>query len=108
MPPLLDSKKSSFGSTATIRQQRDAERGQIGRSPKSDDDESNEKDENDDTIPPRSLNSNNEIVGDVATELDSGLIVWWDGPEDPDNPMNWSPTWKWVNICVISVISFLV
>ncbi|KFY30741.1 hypothetical protein V493_01687 [Pseudogymnoascus sp. VKM F-4281 (FW-2241)] len=108
MPPLFDSKKSSFGSTATIGQQRDAERGQIGRSPKSDDDESNEKDENDDTIPPRSLNSNNEIVGDVATELDSGLIVWWDGPEDPDNPMNWSPTWKWVNICVISVISFLV
>ncbi|KAF2691686.1 MFS general substrate transporter [Lentithecium fluviatile CBS 122367] len=38
------------------------------------------------------------------------LIVWWNEPEDedPKNPMNWSPTVKWANVLVLSVISFLV
>ncbi|KAH8766634.1 bicyclomycin resistance protein [Diaporthe sp. PMI_573] len=31
-------------------------------------------------------------------------IVWWDGPDDPENPMNW-PSWRKVLTCVI--ISFL-
>jgi hypothetical protein len=38
------------------------------------------------------------------------FIVWWDEPEDqdPENPMNWSSKTKWMNILIISVISFLV
>ncbi|KAG6368200.1 hypothetical protein INS49_002401 [Diaporthe citri] len=31
-------------------------------------------------------------------------IVWWDGPDDPENPMNW-PSWRKVLTCTI--ISFL-
>lgn len=40
----------------------------------------------------------------------SEFIVWWNEPhdQDPANPMNWSSTKKWMNIGLISVISFLV
>lgn len=31
-------------------------------------------------------------------------VVWWDGPDDPENPMNW-PSWRKVLTCTI--ISFL-
>lgn len=46
----------------------------------------------------------------VEREPRSDLIVWWDEPEDrdPENPMNWSSTRKWVNILTISTIGFLV
>lgn len=61
--------------------------------------------------PSASFNSKHESNG-LTSSADpvSDFIVWWDEPEDqdPDNPMNWSSTRKWVNICVISVISFLV
>jgi hypothetical protein len=46
-----------------------------------------------------------------TTHLSSSeFIVWWDEPEteDPENPMNWSPSVKWANILTLSVISFLV
>lgn len=35
-------------------------------------------------------------------------IVWWDGADDPHNPMNWSLTKKWINIGIISAITFIV
>ncbi|KFY94343.1 hypothetical protein V500_03316 [Pseudogymnoascus sp. VKM F-4518 (FW-2643)] len=108
MLPPLDSKKSSWESTPTILQQGDAEKGQVDGNSNSYVDETNEKDESNGADPLPSLNSEDETDGDVPAELDSELIVWWDGPEDPENPMNWSSTWKWVNICIISVISFLV
>lgn len=34
-------------------------------------------------------------------------IVWWDGPTDPQNPMNWSWTKKWGTIMIVSAITFL-
>ncbi|PVH86267.1 MFS general substrate transporter [Cadophora sp. DSE1049] len=48
----------------------------------------------------------NGIVPNGGAEF----TVWWEEPEDQDtaNPMNWSPTKKWGNICTISVISFIV
>lgn len=58
-----------------------------------------------------SSNSKHETNGGAAQpEPDSEFIVWWDEPvdQDPENPMNWSSTRKWVNIVGISVISFLV
>lgn len=71
-----------------------------------------EKEEKINANPPSaSLNSKRETDGGAApAEPGSDLIVWWDEPEDqdPENPMNWSSTRKWVNICVISIISFLV
>lgn len=107
MPPPLDSKRS-WESTPTALLQTDPEKGDVEESPNVFVDEANGGDEDDGANPLPSLNSRNETDGDVSTELDSELIVWWDGPEDPENPMNWSSTWKWVNICVISLISFLV
>lgn len=34
-------------------------------------------------------------------------IVWWDGPNDPQNPMNWSMALKWGNIAALSGITFI-
>ncbi|KAK1573273.1 major facilitator superfamily transporter [Colletotrichum navitas] len=33
-------------------------------------------------------------------------IVDWDGPDDPENPLNWSPLKKWGNITLLSIITF--
>lgn len=35
-------------------------------------------------------------------------IVWWDGEDDPANPLNWTPLKKWTNIMLISSITFIV
>jgi hypothetical protein len=34
-------------------------------------------------------------------------IVNWDGPDDPENPMNWPLSKKAGAICIISLITFL-
>lgn len=34
-------------------------------------------------------------------------IVSWDGPNDPDNPVNWSSGLKWSNVALVSAITFL-
>ncbi|KAI8944955.1 polyamine transporter 3 [Xylaria longipes] len=34
-------------------------------------------------------------------------IVWWDGDDDPENPMNWPTTRKWGNVALLSFLSFL-
>ena len=56
-------------------------------------------------------NSKNE-THDGASHDESGSesIVWWDEPvdQDPENPMNWSSTKKWLNILSISIVGFLV
>lgn len=108
MPPPIGPQKSPWESTPTIIQPGDTERGLVEMGSNSHVTEANEKNQNDGARPLTSLNSKNGTNGDVRAELDSELIVWWDGLEDPDNPMNWSPTCKWINICIISVISFLV
>ncbi|KAI5808427.1 major facilitator superfamily domain-containing protein [Pyronema omphalodes] len=34
-------------------------------------------------------------------------IVWWDGPNDPENPMNW-PKWrKYIAVAIVSSITFI-
>ena len=40
------------------------------------------------------------------TEVDPN-IVGWDGPDDPNNPYNWTGGLKWGNVAVISSITFL-
>jgi len=38
---------------------------------------------------------------------DEANIVWWDGPDDPENPYNW-PTWRKVaNCALISAMTFI-
>lgn len=37
-------------------------------------------------------------------------MVDWNGPDDPENPFNWSPTYKWVltiTTCFISILTGL-
>lgn len=41
---------------------------------------------------------------DEATDLD---IVDWDGPKDPENPLNWSEGRKWANIVILSIITMI-
>jgi len=32
-------------------------------------------------------------------------LVSWDGPNDPENPMNWPDKKKWANIAVLSIMT---
>lgn len=34
-------------------------------------------------------------------------VVDWDGPNDPENPMNWSPRLRWSHIMLVSAVNFL-
>jgi hypothetical protein len=34
-------------------------------------------------------------------------VVDWDGPDDPENPLNWSQAKKWTNIATISSITLI-
>ncbi|PYH90222.1 caffeine resistance protein 5 [Aspergillus ellipticus CBS 707.79] len=72
--------------------------------------------ESSETIYPEKGIFNIEATSTVGS-LDSGLeagkpqgkdgnIVDWDGPDDPQNPMNWSDARKWVVIGLISLSSF--
>lgn len=33
--------------------------------------------------------------------------VSWDGPDDPENPLNWPASKKWANIIALSVMTVL-
>lgn len=41
-----------------------------------------------------------------AEPLDPNIVDW-DGPNDPDNPLNWSTKKKWGHIAVLASITFL-
>jgi hypothetical protein len=34
-------------------------------------------------------------------------VVWWDGDDDPENPMNWSERKRWSQVAIISLLTFL-
>jgi len=47
---------------------------------------------------------------DVAVEIVSTRdpnVVNWDGPDDPENPLNWAPRRKWTNIFLLAIITTL-
>jgi len=50
-----------------------------------------------------------ETVEETAAqgEQEDPDIVWWDGPDDNQNPMNWSPARKWGAVVIVSVITLL-
>ena len=120
MPPPPGSRQSSWKSTPPLSQllvtelgQREAGANTYTNEMKEEKrEEANEKEERVRTNPSSaSLNSKHETNGGAAqSEPGSEFVVWWDEPhdQDPENPMNWSSTRKWFNICVISIISFLV
>lgn len=39
--------------------------------------------------------------------VDSEFDVYWDGDEDPENPMCWSARRKWTIVAIVSFITFL-
>jgi hypothetical protein len=41
-----------------------------------------------------------------AEPIDSNIISW-DGLQDPSNPVNWSAGRKWINVIVVSTITFI-
>lgn len=46
---------------------------------------------------------------DVADGHDSSpIMVEWDGPDDPENPFNWSSRRRWVSTVVVCLNTFLV
>jgi hypothetical protein len=57
----------------------------------------------------RSASINNAYPpgSEARDEQEDPYVVWWDGPDDPTNPMNWSMKKKWGTIAVVSGITFL-
>ncbi len=41
-------------------------------------------------------------------EINDPNIVWWDGPDDPANPRNWSSTQKYINVFLVSALCFII
>jgi hypothetical protein len=35
-------------------------------------------------------------------------MVWWDGEDDPANPLNWRTMKKWNHVGIVSLITFVV
>lgn len=48
----------------------------------------------------------NRGEADKETEQDPN-IVYWDGPDDPENPQNWTMKMKWFNVAAISMLTFV-
>lgn len=40
-------------------------------------------------------------------EADDQNVVWWDGPDDPANPLNWSKVLKNTNVAIVAGICFI-
>lgn len=53
-----------------------------------------------------STSTNTQAENEKATTDDPNL-VFWDGPDDPENPMNWSPKLKTINVVFVSTWTFL-
>lgn len=120
MPPPPGSRQSSWKSTPSRSQLSVTELGQLEAGANTythemKEEKREEANEKVERVPANlsstSLDSKHETNGGATqTEPGSEFVVWWDEPhdQDPENPMNWSSKRKWFNICVISIISFLV
>ncbi|KAF2814421.1 MFS general substrate transporter [Mytilinidion resinicola] len=54
-----------------------------------------------------SLSSEDDVAGEAAAEAEDPNVVWWDGPTDPENPLNWSFFKKWGTVGIVSALTFL-
>ncbi|KAH7316906.1 major facilitator superfamily domain-containing protein [Stachybotrys elegans] len=48
-----------------------------------------------------------EKIPQEALDDSDPNAVGWDGPDDPQNPMNWSESKKWLNVMAVSVLTLL-
>ena len=55
----------------------------------------------------RDLEKAQQTTTDEAEEQQDPNVVDWDGPEDPQNPYNWSAAKKWRNIAMLSFLTLL-
>ena len=46
-------------------------------------------------------------TGPTDVTLEDPNAVGWDGPDDPNNPMNWPARKKWLNIGALSIMTLL-
>lgn len=54
----------------------------------------------------RSEDSKKQEPETTKQELDTNIVDW-DGPDDPQKPVNWPEKLKWANVAVIAAITFL-
>jgi hypothetical protein len=53
----------------------------------------------------RASTDEEKASGETTIKWDDHIVDW-DGPQDPQNPQNWSSTRKWTIIILISMITF--
>ncbi|KAL2398925.1 MFS-type transporter penM [Exophiala dermatitidis] len=53
-----------------------------------------------------SKNEDNDVGVTVTVTADPNVVDW-DGPDDPENPLNWTPRRKWFNILLLAVMTTL-
>lgn len=61
------------------------------------------------TIRPESgsgAETGNRENADKEEEQDPNIVDW-DGPDDPQNPQNWPMKMKWINVGLISMLTFV-
>jgi len=46
-------------------------------------------------------------VSKVTTNDTDPNDVYWDGPDDPQNPLNWTAKRKWGNVAVLSLVTLI-
>ncbi|EOD48443.1 mfs multidrug transporter [Neofusicoccum parvum] len=56
---------------------------------------------------PTSINERDEDEQSAREPVDPNIVDW-DGPNDPENPMNWPKAKKWLAISIVSLITFLI
>lgn len=56
-----------------------------------------------------------ERISDILSSGENPMVndenentVDFDGPDDPENPLNWSPAYKWGIVSLISIMSLVV
>lgn len=55
----------------------------------------------------KGANENGGAVIEVGQQEQDPDVVSWDGPDDPQNPVNWPDSKKWFNITVLSVLTII-
>ena len=66
----------------------------------------NEKAKDEEAGRPSHGMSGEKAQADNAEPPDPNILDW-DGPDDPNNPVNWKSSLKWANIVTVSAITFI-
>ncbi|KAF6811208.1 polyamine transporter 3 [Colletotrichum sojae] len=53
------------------------------------------------------LSEVDDMAPNVEANREDFEVVDWDGPDDPENPMNWPESRKWVNLALMSVLTII-